>query len=65
MTGFGCVVLAHNVRPDPAGEKAGVGYVQLDELFVRSHAISLRCPLLPATYHPRKKNEPQMNADAH
>ena len=51
MTGFGCEVLAHDVRPDPACEKAGVRYVPLDELFARSHAISLHCPLLPATYH--------------
>ena len=51
MTGFGCEVLAHDVRPDSACEKAGVRYVPLDELFARSHAISLHCPLLPATYH--------------
>jgi len=51
MSGFGCEVLAHDVAPDPDCEKLGVRYVGLDELFARSHAISLHCPLLPQTHH--------------
>ncbi len=47
MTGFGCEVLAYDVRPNPDCEKLGVKYVSLDELFERSHAISLHCPLMP------------------
>lgn len=51
MAGFGCEVLAHDVFEDPACLAAGVRYVPLDELFGSSHAISLHCPLMPATHH--------------
>lgn len=51
MTGFGCEVLAHDVVPNPDCVSMGVRYVELDELFKRSHAISLHCPLMPATHH--------------
>ncbi len=51
MTGFGCEVLAYDVAPNPDCVKAGVSYVGLDELFARSHAISLHCPLMPQTHH--------------
>ena len=51
MTGFGCEVLAYDVKPNPDCVKLGVNYVPLDELLARSHAISLHCPLLPQTHH--------------
>ncbi|MES2660784.1 MAG: 2-hydroxyacid dehydrogenase [Verrucomicrobiota bacterium] len=51
MTGFGCEVLAHDIAPNPECVVAGVKYVGLEELFHRSHAVSLHCPLMPATYH--------------
>ncbi len=51
MVGFGCEVIAHDVHPNPDCVAAGVEYVALDELFRRSHAISLHCPLMPATHH--------------
>ena len=51
MTGFGCEVLAYDVKPNPDCVKRGVNYVPLDELLARSHAISLHCPLLPQTHH--------------
>lgn len=51
MRGFGCEVLAYDVTENPACLSAGVTYVGLDELFTRSHAISLHCPLMPQTYH--------------
>ena len=51
MTGFGCEVLAYDVAPNPDCLKIGVTYVSLEELFARSHAISLHCPLMPQTYH--------------
>ena len=51
MTGFGCEVLAYDVHPNPECVKLGVSYVPLDELFARSQAISLHCPLMPQTHH--------------
>lgn len=51
MSGFGCEVIAHDVYQNPACLQAGVNYVTLDELFSRSHAISLHCPLMPETHH--------------
>jgi D-lactate dehydrogenase len=51
MNGFGCEVLAYDVVPNPDCAKSGVNYVGLDELFDRSHAISLHCPLTPQTRH--------------
>ncbi|MES2475721.1 MAG: 2-hydroxyacid dehydrogenase [Verrucomicrobiota bacterium] len=51
MAGFGCEVLAHDIAEDAACVAAGVRYVPLDELFAKSHAISLHCPLMPATHH--------------
>jgi D-lactate dehydrogenase len=51
MTGFGCELLAYDLVEDSACVAAGVRYVPLDELFEKSHAISLHCPLMPATYH--------------
>lgn len=51
MRGFGCTVLAHDVRADPTLEAAGVTYVERDELLSRADIISLHCPLLPSTHH--------------
>ena len=51
MSGFGCEVLAYDVAPDPDCLQLGVRYVELHELFARSQAISLHCPLTPQTYH--------------
>lgn len=51
MCGFGCEVIAHDVVENPNCVKQGVTYVGLDELFSRSHAISLHCPLMPQTHH--------------
>lgn len=51
MSGFGCEVLACDVAQDPECLSMGVRYVDLDELFARSQAISLHCPLTPQTYH--------------
>ena len=49
MHGFGCSILAHDVREDPYCVANGVKYVPLDELFAQSDIISLHCPLLPNT----------------
>ena len=51
LTGFGCVVLAHDPAPDPECAALGVRYVALDELLSRSDIVTLHCPLTPATHH--------------
>lgn len=51
MGGFGCKVLAHDVVENPDCTNFGVSYVSLEELFSRSHTISLHCPLTPQTRH--------------
>ncbi|MGO4525204.1 2-hydroxyacid dehydrogenase [Microvirga sp. 2MCAF35] len=51
MTGFGCTVLGHDVRPNPACEAMGVRYVPMEELFSSCDLITLHCPLTPATHH--------------
>ncbi|RYD24010.1 MAG: 2-hydroxyacid dehydrogenase [Verrucomicrobiaceae bacterium] len=51
MVGFGCEVIAHDVYENPDCLKHGITYVSLEELFQRSHAISLHCPLMPSTHH--------------
>ena len=51
MTGFGCEVLAYDVMPNLDCVNMGVRYVELEELFKHSHAISLHCPLMPQTHH--------------
>jgi D-lactate dehydrogenase len=45
LNGFGCVLLAHDVRENPACIELGVRYVGLDELLAASDVISLHCPL--------------------
>jgi len=51
MLGFGCKVLAYDVKSDPALVAAGVDYVTVDTLLANSDIISLHCPLMDATYH--------------
>jgi D-lactate dehydrogenase len=51
MLGFGCKVLAYDVKSDPALECAGVTYVPVQELLKASDIISLHCPLIGATHH--------------
>lgn len=49
--GFGCDVLAVDVRPSPEVRALGARYVEFDELCRRSDIITLHCPLLPETFH--------------
>ena len=49
--GFGCRVLANDVRPDPRLEEAGIQYVELPELYREADVISLHVPLTPITHH--------------
>jgi len=51
MRGFGCTLLAYDVRQNPVCVDLGVRYVDQPELFSQSDIVSLHCPLLPATYH--------------
>ena len=52
MHGFGCQILAYDVRPNEELVAAtGLRYVELDELFSTSAVISLHVPLLPSTRH--------------
>jgi D-lactate dehydrogenase len=46
--GFGCRVLAFDLRPDPSVDAE---YAELSELYRRSDVISLHVPLTPSTHH--------------
>lgn len=45
MMGFGCNVIAYDIKPNESLTRAGIRYVPLDELLVNSDVISLHCPL--------------------
>lgn len=49
--GFGCRLLAHDLRPDPELVARGVTYVALPDLLAGSDIVSLHCPLTPETHH--------------
>jgi D-lactate dehydrogenase len=50
--GFGCRLLAFDVRPDPRLESAlGVRYVPLEALYPEADVLSLHVPLTPETHH--------------
>jgi D-lactate dehydrogenase len=51
LTGFGCRVVVHDVKPNPACEAMGATYVTRDELIASSDIITLHCPLTPQTHH--------------
>ncbi|NEP59870.1 MAG: 2-hydroxyacid dehydrogenase [Symploca sp. SIO2G7] len=51
MNGFGCKLLAYDVRPNPICVDMGVDYLDLPMVLTRSDIISLHCPLLPSTHH--------------
>lgn len=51
LLGFGCTVLAHDPRPDPALEARGVRFVPLDDLLAASDIVTLHCPLTTASRH--------------
>jgi D-lactate dehydrogenase len=49
MHGFGCRLLGHDVRAQPACESLGMRYVSMAELLAESDIVSLHCPLTPQT----------------
>ena len=51
MRGFGCQVLASDLKPNPGCDPLQVRYVSQEELFAKSDIITLHCPLTPATRH--------------
>jgi D-lactate dehydrogenase len=50
LNGFECTLLAYDPIRNPACDALGVRYVDLDELFASSDAITLQCPLTPETH---------------
>jgi D-lactate dehydrogenase len=51
MVGFGCPVLAYDVRENPECLAMGVSYAPLDDVLAESDVISLHVPLTPETHH--------------
>jgi D-lactate dehydrogenase len=51
LKGFGCRVIAHDVKPNPDCEAMGIAYVDRETLLAESDIISLHCPLTPQTHH--------------
>lgn len=51
LKGFGMHILAYDPFKNPAAEELGAEYVTLDELYARSHVITLHCPATPENYH--------------
>ncbi|KAI9919086.1 hypothetical protein PsorP6_011443 [Peronosclerospora sorghi] len=49
--GFGCKVLAYDIKESPDALRFGAEYVSQGEVWARSDIISLHCPLLPSTKH--------------
>ncbi|WGE84755.1 2-hydroxyacid dehydrogenase [Actinobacillus equuli] len=51
LKGFGMEILAFDPFKNPAAEAIGAKYVELDELYAKSHIISLHCPATSENYH--------------
>ncbi|MFT7052950.1 MAG: D-lactate dehydrogenase [Psychromonas sp.] len=51
LKGFGCEILAYDPYPSTQAIELGANYVSLTELFTRSDAITLHCPLTDDNHH--------------
>jgi D-lactate dehydrogenase len=51
LLGYGCDVLAHDLKPNPELKKAGVKYVEMEELLKTASVITLHLPLTLNTKH--------------
>lgn len=49
MQGFGCKLVAYDIRPDRKLLESGVRYLSLRELLHTADVVSLHCPLTPLT----------------
>lgn len=51
MQGFGCNMIAYDIKESEALKEKGVEYKTFDQLLELSDIISIHCPLTPETYH--------------
>lgn len=51
LKGFGMHILAYDPFKNPTAEELGARYVELNELYSKSHVITLHCPATPENYH--------------
>jgi D-lactate dehydrogenase len=51
LNGFGCRVLAYDVRENPEVLASGAKYLPLEELLPQCDIVTLHCPLTPQTHH--------------
>jgi len=51
LAGFGCRLLAFDVRPNPEAASLGLAFTDLDTLCRESDIITLHAPLNPHTHH--------------
>ena len=51
LKGFGMHILAYDPFKNPIAEELGAVYTELDDLYAKSHVITLHCPATPENYH--------------
>ncbi len=51
LKGLGMNLLVHDPYENPEAIALGAKYVSLDELYAKSHVITLHCPLMPENHH--------------
>ncbi|KAL2311976.1 2-hydroxyacid dehydrogenase [Schizosaccharomyces pombe] len=49
--GFGCEVLAHDIKPNKELEKFAIQFVEQQEVLAKADFLCLHCPLTPDTEH--------------
>lgn len=59
MLGFGCDVLAYDIKPNDTLSKSGVKYISLQDLLSKSDILSLHCPLNADTKYVINSNSVQ------
>lgn len=51
MLGFGCTIIAYDIKESDAVKEKGIEYQSFDTLLQSSDIISIHCPLTPDTHH--------------
>jgi D-lactate dehydrogenase len=51
MLGFGCKIIAYDIKPSQELKDLGIAYEGIDDLLAKSDIISLHCPLNAETHH--------------